>query len=69
MHSIHLAIPAMHLWIYIYGREIGSEIAINCFHGLFSNQSIDFSKIPNKEIFIEKLQSIVHQPTFSNLWW
>ena len=31
MHPIHLAIPAMHIWLYKYAREIGLENAIKWF--------------------------------------
>ena len=62
MYSIHLAIQAMHVWLYKYARERGLE---NC---LLSNQIFDVSKLPNKNIFIEKLQFIVHQSKFSNSW-
>ena len=55
MHSIHLAIPAMGIWLYKIAREIGLEIAINWFSLPISNQLIDVLKVPNKKIFIEKI--------------
>ena len=38
------------------------------FHCLLSNQFFDVLKLPNKNIFIEKLQFIVLQSKFSNSW-